>query len=441
MRIPPVGWSILQQACGTAGQYLIVAFLSTVVTPRDFGTLQMALVWIAFMTIFSDFALGTALIQRKDISESHLSSVFWMNVAMGAVLMGAGHALARPAAVFFRNPEVQPVLQVLSLNFLAQSLSAVHGVLALKALRFRDLALRDLLATGVSGVVAIPLAFYGWGVWSLVAVTVTTTFVRGGLLWLMVDWRPARTVSLQAIRELWSFGSVMFVHAIFKFLVQNVDHLLLGRLLGPTALGLYGFGQKIVLTPTAVFRTALGAYMFPSFSRYQHEPERIRESYLRLASHTINVMAPVMAVVVVCSSWLVPAVFGPQWSAAVPLVNAFAFVAVAQLIIAPSGEIAKALGKPKWLLNWAIGFSLCIAAGVAIGAQWGVSGVSLAIVVAHAIAIPINLVMIQRLVAVRSSEVVKALLPGLATSFIFIGIAPLVMRLLRVGPPNAWWAW
>jgi hypothetical protein len=122
-------------------------------------------------------------------------------------------------------------------------------------------------------------------------------------------------------------------------------------------------------------------------------------------------------------------------------VSAFAFVAVAQLIIAPAGEIAKALGKPRWLLNWAIGFSVCIAVGVAIGARWGVTGVSVAIVVAHAVAIPINLAMVQRLVAVRSGEVVRALAPGLVASVVFIAMAPIVLRLFRVDRPSAWWVW
>lgn len=432
-------WSLAQQVGRQASNYIVFAVLAILLSPHEFGLVALATAWLAFIAVFSELGFGVALIQRENLESRHLSSTFAMNMVVGLGLSVAGVAASWPIAALVRTPELQPVMAVLSISFIINALSFTQTALAQREFRFRELAVRDVAASLSGGTVGIALAAFGAKTWSLVAQSMVASTVAAALLWRSSRWRPRlEEVSLAHVKELWHYSSRILTYNAFKYLVQNVDQLIIGYLMGPIALGAYVFAAKVVLTPMTSLRGAFGAYLFPKFSRLQSDARAVSASYELFMKIIAACVMPAMAAVAVAGPLVIALLFGDKWSAAAPLVQIFTLVAVAQALIAPVGELMKALNRPGWLLGWAVCLSAMIAACVTIGASRGTLGAAAGLAAAHALALPINYVILRRLISTSLASVARtALAPAVAgvglAAATYLGLkAPLEYTSLRI---------
>ena len=264
----PWAWAVAQQVGRQSANYVVFLALALLLTPRDFGVVSLAASWVAFLSVFGEMGFAAALVQRPTLESGHLSTTFALNLAAGAVLTVLGVLISEPLARFFHTPEAAPVLVALSAGFILNAPSLTQAAFAQRELRFRELALRDTGAAILGGVVGIVLALSGWGVWSLVGQTLTTTATGTALLWRLSPWRPRLSeVSGERARELWGYGSKIFWFSVFKYFAQNGDRLVVGYLAGPIALGVYSFAHRLVVYPVATLTGAIGNYLFPRFAR------------------------------------------------------------------------------------------------------------------------------------------------------------------------------
>ncbi len=375
-------WAILQVGGRQLTSLLVFAILGVLLAPRDFGLVGMAMAWLSIIQSFSDLGLGAALVQRREIGSAHFSTVFLLNVGVGVALTLVGAGLSWPAAWFFHEPALQPVAIALSLNFLLGSLTAAQTAVAQRELRFRQLAIRDVAASVLGGGAGIGLALAGWGVWSLVAQSLITSFAAAILIWPLSAWRPrVREYSGALLREMWPYSSQLFVFNVFKAFVQNLDRLLLGHLLGPVAVGLYVFAYRLVVQPVASVVGAVGTYLFPYLSRLQQDPPALRRAYGDAMRGLAAVTLPVAVLAAVAAPALVPTIWGERWTAAIPLIQVMGLLAVLQAYVSPVGQLLKSLDRPHWLLWWSVGITAAVAAllwvgvreGGVVGAVWGIT--------------------------------------------------------------------
>lgn len=427
-------WSVIQQFGAQATKYVVFFILASLLTPGDFGVVGIAAVWIAFEAVFAELGFGAALIQRSVLKPEHSSSTFYVNVGIGVLLSIVGILLSWPVARFYQAPQVQPVLAVLSLQFAINSLSLTQVALAQRELRFRALAVRDINAAAIGGVMGILLATSGYGVWSLVAQSLSTSTIGTLLLWRLSSWRPQwNEVSWRALRELWDYSYKMFLFSIFKYLAQNSDRLLISYFLGASALGLYTFAYKVVVYPVSIAVGAIGLYLFPKFSRMQRNFVSVQTNYLLIVKATNAIVLPVMAITAALAPVLTPLVFGPEWAEAVPLMQIFAVLALAISFISPLGQLMKALGHPGWLLNWSVGITLIIVPSMWWGSQWGLPGVGMALTAAHLIGLPIHYLILTRLVSIDIRAFGRQLFPALAATLV-LGGSLWLMSAARLSP-------
>jgi O-antigen/teichoic acid export membrane protein len=436
----PWAWAVAQQVGRQSANYVVFLVLAMLLAPRDFGVVSLASSTIAFLSVFSEMGFSAALVQRARVEPGHLSTTFALNLAAGLVLTVLGIGAAGPLARFFHAPEAAPIFVALSAGFLLGAASVTQVALAQRELRFRELALRDTTAALFGGVVGIGLALSGWGVWSLVAQTLTTSAIGTALLWRLLPWRPrASEVSLERARELWGYSSKIFWFNVFKYFAQNADRLLVGYLGGPAPLGAYTFAYRLVISPVATVTGAIGSYLFPRFSRLQHDLAAVRAVYLRATGALDRAVLPLLAVAAVAAPLGVPLLFGTRWADAAILVQLFALVAAAQLIISPVGQLMKALDRPGWMFAWSLFFTGVTLGLIAIGSQWGVRGIGLGLVGAHLMGLGLASPIAVRLLGCRWSDLARSILPGLllalgsgAVALLVLHVAPLSDR-LRLG--------
>jgi O-antigen/teichoic acid export membrane protein len=384
-------WSVLQQVGGQAATMLVFFALAALLPPSDFGLIGMAAAWLALLSAFGETGFGAAIIQREHLRKEHLSSTFGINLAMGALLTLVGVGLSWPAAVYFRTPALQPVMAVLSAGFVVRAFGLTQAALAQRELRFRSLAIRDLVASVAGGCAGLALAFAGYGVWSLVAMSLVNALLGTFLLWQLAHWRPrVAEISREAAGELWPYSSRVLGFNMFKAFAQNTDRLIIGPLLGVHAVGVYTFASKVAIFPVTIFVGALGAYLFPRVARIQGDRAGVGAIYRKVMIAVLNVVLPGLAVVVVLTPAVVP-LLGERWREAAPVIQVLAVAALAQAVIAPVGQLMKGLGRPGWLVLWSIGFTAVTSLALWIGVPWGLLGTSVGYVLAHVAALPVIL--------------------------------------------------
>jgi PST family polysaccharide transporter len=412
-------WSLIRDGGRYITSYASYFVLAFYLSPKDFGVVAIAVLSYQFLYGFLDMGFSAALIQKRELDESQINSVFFLNIGLGFLLLSMTVALASPLSLFFSAPELTPILIVISFSFVIQSLSLTHLALAQRALMFRALAFRDILSSFLSGILGIIMAVRGFGAWSLVCQFLSNAILNAILIWFISSWRPSIRFSWTAITSLWPYSSRIVIYNAFKGIVQHLDRFLIGYFLQPTTLGLFQFANKIAIYPTTTFCGAVGNYLFPKFSSLQNQPDVIREYYLRYLK-LINVWVMPFAIIIITGAPLIRVIFGEQWASSIELVQVLAVVAVIQSFFSPIGQLMKALNKPDWLLMWSIGFAAILALSVGIGAQFSIRGVTVGILIGHLVSLPVMMQIMIRLTECQITDIFKAVSSSLVASAVMV---------------------
>ena len=218
-------WSAVD-AVGRQGiSFAVAVVLARLLCPAEFGLVGMLCIFSALASSIVDSGFGSALIQRKAITETDKSSVFYFNVVIGAAGAATLLIAAPPVAHFYRQPLLVPMMRWMALNLFIESLGVVQVALLTRNLDFRSQFKAGFLALLISGTVGVGMAATGHGVWSLVAQTVTFTTVFTGVVWVLCSWRPGAAFSARSLRD---SGFVRFSFASFGTAERSVRSPALG---------------------------------------------------------------------------------------------------------------------------------------------------------------------------------------------------------------------
>ena len=309
-------WSIAQKWGARVSSLATVVVLARSLDPADFGVVAVALAFTGFLAVFVDFGAASYIGIVDELTDELLNSVFWVSVGLGALITGGVFVAAPLVASLLELPELTLVLRLLSLGLLVTALSGVQNMLLRRALRFKALAARFLISNFVAAVVAVALALSGAGVFALVAQQLTASLVGLLLLWRTSTWRPGRRVSRTASRSAFTFGlKVTGTNVTGQIEGQGLT-LLIGGVLGVTALGYFSIASKLTGIFLDLFVFSLGAAAGPIFAKYKHLPDVLTKAFLKALDLTSVVGASALALLSATSVIVVPLAFGDQWEGA-----------------------------------------------------------------------------------------------------------------------------
>lgn len=384
---------------GTMGlQFISNLVLARLLMPSDYGVIGMLQIFIAVSSILVSAGFGSALIQKKSPSHIDYTSVFYWNlVAAGvfyAILFVSGPAIAR----FYEMDELCVVLRIQSISLLIQAFSTVQSNQLQKQLRFKELSLRNIVATLTGTAVAIVMAFLGYGVWSLVASSLVSSFVGVLLLWKMSSWRPTWEFSWQSLKDLFSFGGLMALSSLVETTYVNIQGLIIGKLFSASDLGYYNQANKLEEVPTTALSQIVNQVTFPVFSSIQDDKVRMVACVKKNIQAITYLNFPLMAILILIANPLITFLYGIKWIESVPY---FQILCVAGLIYTTNTintNVTKSLGKSgvyfiTQLLKRLIGFFLII-----IGVNWGISGLLWGITLYCYISFGINALVNKKLI-------------------------------------------
>jgi O-antigen/teichoic acid export membrane protein len=371
-----LGWSGAARLLNQLLQMAAAIVLARLLSPREYGLLGMVLVFTGFASSMADMGLGASIIQRSSLSERHLNSVFWLNLATGIALTVLIALLAPLLADFYGEPQLRLIAEVIALNFSLASLNVVQNALLDKSLNFRAKFWIETTSTGVAGMVALLLAFGGAGVWSLVGQLLTLSTLRVLIMWTRSTWRPKFAFDASAIRELMRFGGHLTGFGAVIYWSSNVDKLVIGRWIGSAALGVYSLADRLMRLPLTNVTDITTSVMFPALSSIQHEQEAVRRAYLRGIGMIALITCPMMIALSVLAEPAILVVYGSQWQASIPILQMLCCAGMAQSIYNTAAWIFLSQGRTDILFRLGVYTTAVRTIGVIIGARWGLIGVA-----------------------------------------------------------------
>lgn len=281
--ISGISWNVLNQIISQGTNIGIGILLARLLGPKAFGLVGMITVFTGFLNVFSNFGLGSALIQKKNINSVDKSTVFWVNLGVGVLLCLTLFVSSSAISNFYNEPLLSPLVRFISFIFIIQSLNYVQASLFKRALAFKKIFWVNTLSVIVGGILAVIMAYQGYGVWSLVFHTIFKMIINTIVLWFLSDWKPILVFSKASLKELMRFSLPLMGTQTFNYWVRNIDNLLIGKYLGTAQLGYYSRAYSLMLLPVSKISGVIAAVMFPSLSLIQDQKKRIKSIYLKMS--------------------------------------------------------------------------------------------------------------------------------------------------------------
>ncbi len=375
---------------------IVFLILARLVEPAAFGLVALAAVYVTTVQALSDQGLATALIQRETLEAAHKDSAFWANLAVGATLGLATLALAEPAARFYNEPRLAPILRWYALWPLLGSLSVVQQALLRRALRFRELALRQLAGAIAGGLVGIAMAYAGMGVWALVAQQLVNQGVALIVLWSIAEWRPRFAFSYPHFTHLFGFGFNVLAANVVRAIGFQADRLVLGYFLGATELGYYSVAQRLLSIVTDFVAGSAERIVVPLFSRIQGERERVNRGLMTAQRILALVTIPAFVGLAATAPVLMPVVLGAKWQASVLATQILAAASLGFCLSFFFGHVLTALGRPGLRLGIVTAQAISQAVLSLIGVRFGMAGIAVAVTMNQILFYGVELYVLRR---------------------------------------------
>ena len=345
--------------------------LARLLTHEDFGLQGMVVVVTGFLTLFSDLGLSMATIQRDVITHEQISTLFWVNVAVGATLTLLVSALAPALVAFYHEPRLFWMTIALATTFLIGSFGSQHSALLMRSMRFATRAKIEICALVVSLIVAVSMAVAGCAYWSLVGMTLSSALVGLAGLWLSVRWLPGLPRRGCGLRSMFHFGGTVTLNNLVVYIGYNAEKILLGRYCGADVLGVYGRGYSLVNLPTTQLHSAMFNVAFPALSRLQSDPPRLRNAFLKAYSIVLAMTIPATIACLIFAEEGIRVVLGHKWLAAIPIFRLLAPTVLVFGLINPFGWFMTAGGWVVRSLNIALMIAPSVILGIALGLRYG----------------------------------------------------------------------
>jgi O-antigen/teichoic acid export membrane protein len=358
-------------------QSVATVVLARLLTPADFGLVAMVTAITGLAQGFADLGLSEATIQHPEISHSQVSTLFWINVAIGLTFTSITAALAPVLVWFYHEPRLKDITFIVSLTFLIGGLRVQHDALLRRQMRFKSLAIRDVASYILAVPVAITMAWRGAGYWAIVALPLTLNLTQMSLSWLMIRWIPGLPRRDAKVRSLIAFGgSVAASYLIFN-VNRSADSILIGWHWGAGPLGLYSRAYNLLMLPVRQLGGPARSVAVPTFSRVQDDPERLARYYLRTANLIMWITAPIFGFLFVAAVPVIVLTLGDRWRAAAPVFQILAIFALGQLLLESTLWLFVSRGQSQRLLKLLLIISPVIVGSYAIGLPFGIKGVAL----------------------------------------------------------------
>jgi len=368
---------LLARGFGTGISVAAMAVIARFVSPEEFGVVAMVVAILGIARVLEEFGLGDAAVQAERITNAEVTSLAIVNVVAG-VSLAAGFMACGPILVeFYGRPELLPICFALAPLFILAGIGSQPRAMMRRGFHFRALAIAQAVSLSVAAVAGMIAAIAGLGAWAIVLQHLAGAAALAVASWIASGWRPSRPASLATIRPLLGYGANLGASQLINALTRNIDDILIGRWVGPAALGAYGRAFQLMSLPSTQLNQPLSSAVVPALSRLQRDPDGYRRLYRSSVEVIASLAFPLAVFTGVAAPAMVGTLLGPDWSESVPLLRALAPAGLIVSMNVATGWVYLSLGRTDRQLRWRLIGSAAAIAGMVFGLQWGALGVAI----------------------------------------------------------------
>jgi len=428
-------WSFFERIGQQGIQLIISIILARLLLPKQFGLIAMLAIFMAVAEAFLNSGFREALIQKKDATYTDECSIFYFNILVGIACAGLLCLVAPLIGSFYEAPVLVPLTRLLSLNLVFNAFAIVHLAILSRRVDFKTQMKTTAIATTLSGIIGITMAYRGLGVWSLVAQSLSSNLFRTILLWIFHRWRPALRFSFASLRTMFSFGSKLLLSGILDTFFQNIYLLVIGKIFTPAALGFYSRAKKLQELPIQNINSPVRRVTFPVFSSIHEDKPRLKQG-VRKAVMTLAMMNfPMMIGLAVIAKPLVLVLLTDKWLPCVPYLQLFCVVGMLYPLHVINLNVLIAQGRSDLFLRLEVFKKILVVIAIAVTYRWGIQAMIYGQIGVSILGYYLNSYYTGRLIRYPLKEQVFDLLAYLGMAVV-MGIGVYSLQLLPF--PNNW---
>lgn len=349
--ISGVLWNSVDLFGSQVMQFIVVMVVARILTPEHYGLVGMLSVFSSVARIFISGGFTQALIRKKNTTQDDLSTVFYFNLFVAALLYSALFIASPYIAAFYAEPDLTDLARVLFLTLIFDSLRIVQMSILVKKVNFKTTAQINLIVGACSGALGVVMALNGYGVWTLVIQRVVDSALAGVVAFIYQRWIPSWVFSRAAFRELFGFGSKMMVSNLLNEVYVNLTQLLIGKFYSPADLGNYSQAKKFQMLPINSVTGVIQSVTYPVLAEMQDDDERLKRSYRRIIGLIAFICIPLMAGLAVMAENLIVTLLTEKWRTAGVYLRYLSFIGMLYPLSAVNLNILKVKGRSDLYLR------------------------------------------------------------------------------------------
>ena len=435
-------WSFIDSIAGQGISFIVGIILARLLSPKEFGLIGMLTIFIAISQSFIDSGFRQALIRKQNCTQSDYSTVFYFNIAVGFAFYILLFAFANSISNFFHEPVLKELIKVLGLALIINSFTMIQSTLLTKRIDFKLQAKISIIASLISGIISIYMAYTGLGVWSLVALTLIKYATNSILLWYWNKWKPALLFSKKSFKELFSFGSNLLVSGLIDTIYRNIYYVIIGKYFTAVELGYYTRAEQFQSLPSANLQGIIGRVSYPVLSTLQHDLPKLKETYKKIIRSTMLVTFVLMLGMAATAKPMILTLIGAKWEPCIIYLQMLCFVAMLYPLHAINLNMLNVKGRSDLFLRLEIIKKALAVPVIIVAVFFGIKVMIGCMILLSLIAYYLNSYWSGRLINYSWFEQIKDILPSFLIAAamstivfiegIFFNLSPLPMLIMQV---------
>jgi O-antigen/teichoic acid export membrane protein len=429
--------SVVKNAAWMAGaqwgmqvlQFGVSIVLARLLIPSDYGLVSMSATFTGVVSLFASLGFGVALVERREVDDDCICTAFWSTAGVGVLAFALATVGAPLIGSFYGERRLVTIIQVAACGLIISPLNDIALSLLTRQMAFRAIASIEIVAALIAQATALIAAFTGFGVWSLVAATIVSQVARFLGFFCTVRWLPHFRFSRARFTELFSFSRYLVGYQLLNYFVRNLDNVLIGKVLGPVALGYYDLAYQLTLKPMVLVSSIFTQPLFPVLVSLKDDKKRAADTYRSVVVYISLITFPLLLGLASVAPEAVSCILGERWVPVVPTLQILCVVGLMNCIATTVGTIYLSQGRSDIPLKWILGVGPVAYCAFFIGIQWGIEGVAASYAVFTAVTWIISHAIANRLIELRADYFWSALMPATCASLLMVG-AVLGARLL-----------
>ncbi|GAB1474489.1 lipopolysaccharide biosynthesis protein [Bacteroidota bacterium] len=435
-------WSFIDSLANQGIQFIIGVILARILSPSEFGTVGIITIFISISQSIIDCGFSNALIRKKDCNKNDYSTVFIFNLFVSLILYFILFSISINIGKYFNNDQLIPLIKVLSIGLIFNSLGIIQRTIIIKSIDFKSLTKVSLFSSLGSGIISITVASYGYGVWSLVWLSISKFAFNSILLNYYSKWKPTLIFDVKSFRELFSFGGKLFISGMIDTIYRNIYFFLIGKYFSSTELGYYSRADQFQAIPSQNLLGIVSKVSFPLLSTIQDDINLLRATYIKLIRSTMFVTFILMLGMASVSESMVLTLIGNKWLPCVEYIQILCFAGMFYPLHAINLNILQILGRSDIYLKVEILKKILSIPAIVIGIFYGIRILLIGLVINTLISLYINSYWSSRFIEYSFVKQIKDILPSFIIALVissivfifgkFINTIPIVILILQI---------